>query len=92
MTSVSLPVWMCLQDFRQAAKQFDFGMPANDLVGDDRILQCALSQVQQLPECQHSQQYPQAGVLLLSNDKVMQLKVSTTKEPQKQTCHSRYCL
>jgi hypothetical protein len=80
-----------MQEFRQAAHDFDFGVPANSLVGDDRILQCALSQQlkqQQQQDRQHSspeQQLvaqglygggAQSGVLLLSNDKVMQLKVS----------------
>jgi hypothetical protein len=72
---------LCLQDFRQAAQEFDFDVTANSLVGDDRILQCALSQQQQLHSRQQDQRgelsatRAQAGVLLLSNDKVMQLKV-----------------
>lgn len=76
-----LCVWLCLQDFRQAAQDFDFGVTATSLVGDDRILQCALSQAQQLYSQRPDQQddmsptSAQAGVLLLSNDKVMQLKV-----------------
>jgi hypothetical protein len=70
----------CLQEFRQAAQDFDFGVPGS-LVGDDRILQCVLSHVQKLQGQQQQSQAPagtaaQSGVLLLSNDKVMQLKVS----------------
>jgi hypothetical protein len=76
--------------FRQAAHDFDFGVPANSLVGDDRILQCALSQLlkqqrqQDRQHGSHDQQLAaqvlngvraQSAVLLLSNDKVMQLKV-----------------
>lgn len=74
-------MWLRLQDFRQAAQDFDFGVTATSLVGDDRILQCALSQAQQLHSQRPHQQddmsstSAQAGVLLLSNDKVMQLKV-----------------
>jgi hypothetical protein len=68
-----------LQEFRQAAQDFNFGVPASSLVGDDRILQCALSHVQKLQGQQQQDQAPgraaQSGVLLLSNDKVMQLKV-----------------
>lgn len=85
-----LHVSLLMQEFRQAAHDFDLGGPANSLVGNDRILQCALSQ--QLKQQQQDKQRnspeqqlvaqglyslgAQSGVLILSNDKVMQLKVS----------------
>lgn len=75
---------LCLQEFRQAAQDFDFGVPASSLVGDDRILQCALSHVQKQQGQQQQDQAPadrsaQSGVLLLSNDKIMQLKVGGSR-------------
>jgi hypothetical protein len=78
------------QEFRQAAHDCDFGVPASALVGDDRILQCALSKQHRLRE-QEGQQQPRpngqgatcCGVLLLSNDKVLQLKVSTKSHRKK---------
>ena len=73
---------LCAQELRQAAHDFDFGVPASSLVGDDSILQCALSQLRQQRQRQEqlvgrgAPAWSQSGVLLLSNDKVMQLKVS----------------
>jgi hypothetical protein len=71
------------QEFRQAAQDCDFGVPASALVGDDRILQCALSKQQRLRQQEGQQDsgsagqgWTRSGVLLLSNDKVLQLKVS----------------
>lgn len=71
-----------MQEFRQAAQDCDFGMPASSLVADDRILQCALSkaralqqQEQQQPESVSAPAWKRQGVLLLTNDKVVQLKV-----------------
>lgn len=73
----------CLQEFRQAAQDCDFGVPASSLVADDRILQCALSKARSLQQQQEQQQpesvrapaWKRQGVLLLTNDKVVQLKV-----------------
>jgi hypothetical protein len=73
-----------LQEFRQAAIDHDPGVPPSSLSADDRILQCALSQqkiqagLQAAGAGAEHGQHVCGGVLLLSNDKVMQLKVGQT--------------
>ena len=83
------PPWLSLcpalavQEFRQAAQDFDFGVPQTSLVADDHILQCALSRLQRVQQQQVEKQaqgaagstWQHSGVLLMTDDKIMQLKV-----------------
>jgi hypothetical protein len=69
----------CLQEFRAAAREQDFGVPDKALSADDRILQAALSRRAELHSWQQQQQQVarcSCEVLLLTNDTAFRLKVS----------------
>lgn len=68
------------QEFRQAAQDHDFGVLSSAMNADDRILQCAIAEAAALKQQQQEQRmqpsgWSHHGVLLLTNDKVMSLKV-----------------
>jgi hypothetical protein len=78
-----LPVYVytvccyALQEFRDAAREHSLGQGDKDLVADDRILQCAMH-VQQRQRQQQAAAGVAAGLVLLTSDMVLQIKVSGT--------------
>lgn len=71
-----------LQEFRAAARQFDFGVSDRLLVADDRILQCAMSHQHNINHQQQQQlalvqgaAAGQSGLLLLTDDTAFRIKV-----------------
>ncbi|WIA37324.1 hypothetical protein OEZ86_014259 [Tetradesmus obliquus] len=68
-----------IQEFRDAARQHSLGEGDRDLVADDRILQCAMHAQQQ--QQQQARGNAAAGLVLLTNDLVLQLKAKANSVP-----------
>lgn len=73
-----------LQEFRDAAREHSLGAGDKDLVADDRILQCAMHLQQQQQQQAHGG--ASTGLVLLTNDMVLQLKVGVATKSHGVCC------